>query len=668
MDIKELISKLSLDEKLSLITGADMMTTVAVEKYGIQKKRMADGPNGVRITEKENCTQFPAVCALASTWDKESAKKMGDALANDCIEHGIDMLLAPGINIKRHILCGRNFEYFSEDPVLAGNLAAEYINGLEERGVGTSLKHLAVNSQEKHRILINADVDERTMREIYLKGFEIAVSKSKPASVMCAYNKVNALWCSENKQLLTEILKEEWGYDGFVISDWGAVHDATRAITAGIDLDMPCDEYLADTIKRDYELGRITMDEIDRATSKVLEFALRPKAEKTAYDRDKQHKIAQELAADSIVLLKNEDNTLPITSEKYKKITVFGEYATNPLTCGQGSAEVYAKAEYMDNPLEELKKRLPNVEFNYEELYKRGAFPEIAPWLDSNNFNEYTKDSDLVILFAGSMISEDTENFDRKTAYLNEVQTRFIENVIAIGKKAVVVLQNGGALILDEWTKDASAICEMWLGGEGAGGAIADVLCGIVNPSGKLPETFPNKMRTDLEYPGEGLVLEYKEKLDVGYRYYDKHTDEILYPFGHGLSYTSFEYSDIMAEVKDDEIEISLSVKNIGDVDGKEVVQVYVGDPVSIVKKPRKELKAFDKIFIKKGETKKITFTMSKADLAYYNTSLHSWVVENGVYDILVGSSSQDIRLEAKIEIDEYMPYSMQQMHETSRA
>ena len=305
MDIKELISKLSLDEKLSLITGADMMTTVAVEKYGIQKKRMADGPNGVRITEKENCTQFPAVCALASTWDKEAAKKMGDALANDCIEHGIDMLLAPGINIKRHILCGRNFEYFSEDPVLAGNLAAEYINGLEERGVGTSLKHLAVNSQEKHRILINADVDERTMREIYLKGFEIAVSKSKPASVMCAYNKVNALWCSENKQLLTEILKEEWGYDGFVISDWGAVHDATRAITAGIDLDMPCDEYLADTIKRDYELGRITMDEIDRATTKVLEFALRPKAEKTAYDRDKQHKIAQELAADSIVLLKN---------------------------------------------------------------------------------------------------------------------------------------------------------------------------------------------------------------------------------------------------------------------------------------------------------------------------------------------------------------------------
>jgi len=668
MKIKEILSKLTFDEKLSLITGADMMTTKAIEKYEIPSKRMADGPNGVRITEEENCTQFPGVCTLASSWSTDSAKKMGEGLANDCIKHGIDMLLAPGINIKRHILCGRNFEYFSEDPVLAGELSAAYINGVEEQGIGTSLKHLAVNSQEKNRTLLNADIDERTMREIYLKGFEIAVNKSKPSSVMCAYNKVNALWCSENRQLLTEILKDEWGYDGLVISDWGAVHDATRAIKAGIDLDMPCDEFLFDTIKRDYDAGKISIEDIDRAVTKVIEFALKPKAEKRDYDRDLQHKLATEVARDGIVLLKNDDNVLPITPEKYKRITVFGEYAVNPLTCGMGSAEVYAKKEYIDNPLEELKKRLPGIEVKYEELYKKGAFPEIAPWLGSSHFHEYTKESDLVILFVGSMLCEDTENFDRQSAYLNEVQTRFIENVVETGKKAVVVLQNGGALILDKWTNDVSAICEMWLGGEGAGGAIADVLCGIVNPSGKLPETFPNKMRTDLEYPGKELVLEYNEKLDVGYRYYDKHPDEIMYPFGHGLSYTNFEYRGIVANVLENEIEISLTVKNVGDYDGSEVVQIYVGDPVSVVKKPIKELKAFKKIFIKKGEEQKISFRLEKSAFAYYNTSLHSWVVENGIYDIYAGASSQDIRLTTSVQIDDYMPYTMQRMHEASRA
>ena len=668
MEIKEIVSKLTFDEKLSLITGADMMTTTAIEKYGVEKKRMADGPNGVRITEEENCTQFPGVCTLASSWDHDTARKMGEGLANDCIKHGIDMLLAPGINIKRHILCGRNFEYFSEDPVVAGELSAEYINGVEGKGVGTSLKHLAVNSQEKNRTLVNADIDERTMREIYLKGFEIAVSKSKPTSVMCAYNKVNALWCSENKQLLTEILRDEWGYEGFIISDWGAVHDATRAIKAGIDLDMPNDEFLFDTIKKDYADGKISMEEIDRAVSKVLQFAFKPKAEKIEYNRNAQHKLATEIAADGIVLLKNDEDILPITPEKYKKITVFGEYAVNPLTCGMGSAEVYAKKEYIDSPLDELKKRLPDIEFRYEELYKKGAYPEIAPWLDANNFQAYTRDSDLVILFVGSMQCEDTENFDRQTAYLNEVQNRYIENVLEIGKKVVVVLQNGGALILDKWTKDVGAVLDMWLGGEGAGGAIADVLCGKVNPSGKLPETFPNKMRTDLEYPGEGLVLEYNEKLDVGYRYYDKHPEEILYPFGHGLSYTTFEYKNMSVDVLESKIKISLSVTNTGDFDGKEVVQIYVGDPVSVVKKPIKELKTFKKVFVKKGETKEIIIEIDKSALAYYNTSLHSWVVENGIYDIYAGSSSRDIRLTTTINIDDYMPYTMQKMHEASRA
>lgn len=661
MNIEKTIQEMTFEEKAKLLSGSDSMGTFALERFGIDEVKFADGPHGVRHEPEENCTHFPNLCNLGSSWDVETARKMGRALADDCIEHDVNMLLGPGINIKRNILCGRNFEYISEDPVLAGELAAGYIEGLQEKGVSASLKHFAANSIEEQRVLLSAEIDERTLREIYLKGFEVAVKKANPDSVMCAYNKINAVWCSENKFLLKEILKDEWGYDGMVVSDWGAVQDISRSIAAGLDLQMPANPDIVKELQEGLDNGMVTMEEIDEAVRRMLRFADREPLEKGDYDRDKQHKIAQEIAADGIVLIKNDDDVLPITTKKYKKITVVGEYAASPLIGGQGSAEVLQGKEYTDSPLEELKKRLPDVQIEYVEMYKKGEFSDVMVWPKGGEFKEKIEDSNLVVIFAGAMTSEDTENFDRRTAYINPNFELFMRWAQEENKKTAVVLQNGGALIFGHYLNNTDAIVEMWLAGEGAGGAIADVLCGNVNPSGKLSETFPKIMRTDLKPLTDNLVLEYAERFDVGYRYYDKHPDEINYPFGHGLSYTRFEYKDITVS---DDLKVEFTLKNAGDADGAEVVQLYVGDPVSTVVRPIKELKKFQKVFLKAGEEKKVRFELSPSDFAYYNVSLHRWTVENGRYDIYIGSSSRDIRLTKSIMYNETMKYSVQNMND----
>lgn len=664
MDIEKIISDMTFEEKAKLLTGAQSMNTYEIERLGIKSVNFADGPHGTRLEKEKNCTHFPNLCNLGSSWSVETARKMGDGLANECIHNDITMLLGPGINIKRYMLCGRNFEYFSEDPVLAGEMAAGYINGLQDKGVSASLKHYAANNQEANRGFINVEIDERTLREIYLKGFEIAVKKSNPDSVMCAYNKVNAIWCSENNFLQREILKEEWGYDGMVVSDWGAVHDISKAIRAGLDLQMPCNLDIVEQLKEGVENGKITMEEIDEAVRNMLKFLDRKGFAEINYDRDEQHKLAQEIAADGMVLLKNDDKTLPITNDKYKKIGVIGEYATNPLISGQGSAEVLQADEYVDNTLEELKKRLPECEFVFEELYKKNVVTGGMLGPKTSKFHKTFDDCDIIVLFVGVMGNEDTEHFDRYSGYLNHTYGMYIREAVKTGKKVVVALQTGGAVILDDWCEDVHSIISMGLAGEGAGGAVADVLCGIVNPSGKLTETFPNTHRKDLEYPGDGLKIEYKEKLDVGYRYYDKHTDEILYPFGHGISYTKFDYKDINIEVNGDDVNLEFTLENVGDTDGAEVVQVYIGDPVSVVTRPIKELKKFQKILLKAGEKKKVSFKLDKIDFSYYNVMLHKWTPENGVYDIYVGSSSQDIRLKSSIKYECDMPYSLQQVGE----
>lgn len=660
MDIEKILKELTFEEKAKLLTGAQSMTTFGIDRLGVKAVDFADGPHGVRHDIEENCTHFPNLCNLGSSWDVDAAEAMGEGIADDCIEHGVSMILGPGINIKRNILCGRNFEYFSEDPVLAGELAAGYIRGVQKKGVSACLKHFAVNSQEEYRCQASAEVDERTLREIYLRGFEIAVEKSNPDSVMCSYNKVNGIWASENEFLLKDVLKGEWGYEGMVVSDWGAVQDISRSVKAGLDLQMPANTDIVEQLKDGLNKGLVSMEDIDDAARRVLRFLDRKEC-KVGYNRDKQHALAEKIASAGMVLLKNDDNTLPLTSEKYKKIAVVGEFAVSPLIAGQGSAEVLQQPEYTDNPFDELKKRLPDVQFDYFEMYQKRSFPANMLWPMGWEFMKKMKEYDLVLLFAGAMESEDTEKFDRRTAHLNPNYEMFIDYAVDSGTKVAVVLQSGGALILGDWNKKVGAVTQMWLAGEAAGGAVADVLCGIVNPSGKLSETFPNKMRTDLEYPGDGLKIEYKERFDVGYRYYDKHTDEILYPFGHGLSYTTFEYSNLVVELSDGEATVTFTVKNTGDCDGAEVCQLYVGDPVTTVVKPIKELKAFKKVYLAAGESEKVEFKLNKRSFAYYNIMMRKWVVEDGVYDIYIGASSQDIRLTESVKYDFDKPYSIQQ-------
>ena len=666
MNIKteEIVSLLKLEEKLALLTGKGSMATAEVERLGILSKKMADGPHGVRTSYDKNCTAFPNLCLVGATWDKELIYKMGVALAKECIEHGVDMLLGPGINIKRNILCGRNFEYISEDPVLAGEIAAAYINGLQSLGIAASLKHYAANNQEKHRITASVDADIRTLMEIYLKAFEIAIKKSAPKSVMCAYNKIHSIWCSENKFLLTEILREAWGFEGFVVSDWGAVHNSTKALKAGLDLQMPQSNIETD-MKKALESGEITVNEVDTAVRRIVDFLKQRPQKNVIYDRDEQHMIAREIAAAGTVLLKNKESVLPITKEKYKKIAVIGEFSQNPLICGQGSAEVNVRKEYIDSPFDELCKILgESVEMKYLEMYQRSAFSHEMLWPKATEFMEFVKDTDLILMFIGAMESEDTEKFDKRTVDFNPNYEMFIEYAIETGKKVVVVMQSGSAMILGDWNTKVHGVVQMWLGGEGAGGGIADVLCGVVNPSGKLSETFPTKLRTDLAYPGDEHTIQYPEGVFVGYRYYDNHPEEIVYPFGHGLSYTDFRYTDLDVKHTDNILDVSFNLTNIGGVCGAEVCQLYVGDPVSTVVRPLKELKCFDKVTLEPGETKRVTLSVEVKDLGYYNVILRDWITEPGNYIVYVGASSRDIRLKETVAINDSIPYTMNNIGE----
>lgn len=660
-NIKAIVRSMTLDEKISVLTGKDGMSTINIDKYSIKSKRLADGPHGIRAEELANCTQFPCLCNLGASWDIKVAEKMGEALGNECINHKVDMILAPGINIKRTPFCGRNFEYISEDPVLAGEMGAAYINGVQKKGVATSLKHYAANNQEKDRETISIEIDERTLRELYLKAFEVVLKKSKPESVMCAYNKINAIWCSENPFLLTEVLRDEWGYDGIVVSDWNAVHNEVRAINAGLDLHMPPKEDFVNVVKTAVKNGELLEKNIDLAVERVLKFLLKESNSQTAYNRDAQHIVAKEIAASGIVLLKNENETLPVSYEKYRKIAVIGEFADKPLSGGQGSSEVICSQEYIESPLENLRKLLPNVEIEYREVFKKKDYSENMLWpvLWSVDYEDFIGKADLVILFAGTMVSEDTEMFDRRSIQLNPNYELFIEKLVENGKKTVVVLQTGSAVLLGTWKNSVSAIVEAYLGGESIGAAIAEVLCGVVNPSGKLPETFPNRIRTDLDYPGDGIKVVYNERLDVGYRYYDKHPEEICYPFGHGLSYTEFLYSDIRLKKEDGGYKVSVKIKNIGKCAGAEVIQLYIADISSTVTKPVKELKCFKKVQLNSNEETTVIFCLNKDDLSYYNVMLHDWVIENGEYEILVGSSSRDIRLKTSFVYNEKMPYTM---------
>ncbi len=677
MDIKKIISEMTFEEKATLLTGAAILSTAEIERLGIGKIEMSDGPHGVRrlldnpdYSQKSNIDGgdccFPTASALASSWNREVAFSAGQAIALDCKEEGIDLLLAPAVNMKRLPNCGRNFEYYSEDPYLAGIIGAEFINGIQSEGIGTSLKHYAMNNQELYRGNVSVEADERTMREYYIKVFEILLKHCNPTTVMCAYNKVNGIWCAENRYLLTELLKEEWGYDGLVASDWGAVHDIGKSLRAGLDLQMPANKNISSQLKAALDNNIVEMSDIDRAVKKMLEFVDRitnMATGKKPYDRAEQHKKAYDAACECITLLKNDNDVLPITKEKYKKVVFFGNSLTEPVFMGGGSSCVSVEVKSVDRPIDFIRKNAEGIEIDFcPDVFE---FKNGLGVANGNKMDLFSKGQyDAAVIFIGAPYFRDSEAeaVDRDVLRLPNYVNRTILEVTNMFKNVAVVIQTGSPIIPYRW-ENAPAVIQMWLCGEAGGSAIADILFGKVNPSGKLSETFMKRERTDLDYPGDGIKVKYTEGVYVGYRYYDKHPEEIWFPFGHGISYTAFAYSDLKIDKKNicsDKfgINISLKVKNIGNMAGKEAVQLYISKLDSVVDRPVKELCGFDKIYLEAGEEKEVKFTLTEYEFAYYNICLHAWHVESGTYKIMAGASSQDIRLSDTVFVNYLTDYS----------
>lgn len=662
--IQELVSQLTLEEKVSLCAGKGMWQTQEIVRLGIPSIYMTDGPHGIRINDGANlmepakpATCFPTAPLVASTWDKELIYKMGQALGKEAQTMGVQMLLGPGINIKRSPLGGRNFEYFSEDPLLSGKMAASYINGVQSQGVGTSLKHYTVNNQEFERMLISAEVDERALREIYLPAFGIAIEESQPTSIMCAYNKVNGVYCSENKLLLSDILRDELKFEGLVVSDWGAVNDRVEGIKAGLDLQMPGDGGLnAQKIVEAVQNGSLDVKDLNRVVTNNLRIILRlaeSKQEKAKINHNEAHQLAQSIASQGTVLLKNEKNILPLNKAKRKDIAIIGRFAKSPRYQGAGSSLV--NPTRLDKSLEQFENLSDSkLCISYAQGYDNmGATTEDM----LSEAVSLARKSDVTIVFAGLPDNYESEGFDRETLGMPQGHNELISCVANASKKVIVVLQNGAPVSMP-WIDKVEAVLESYLGGQAGGAATVDIILGNVNPSGKLAETFPASLSdtpTYLTWPGEGGETHYGEGVFVGYRYYDKKNIEPLFPFGYGLSYTTYEYSDLQLdknEINENEsVQLTCKVKNTGEYDGKEIVQLYVRDVKSDVVRPVKELKGFEKIVLKKGEEKSVEFTLKPADFQYYSTTYNCWKTDSGQFEILIGSSSRDTRLAQRIQL-----------------
>jgi beta-glucosidase len=660
----ELVQKMTLEEKASLCSGLDHWNTKPIERLGIASIRVGDGPNGVRRASGSsyNSVALPATCfptssALGASWDTLLVKITADAIAKECQQFGIQMLLAPGVNMKRSPLGGRNFEYFSEDPVLTGKLAVAFINGVQNRGIGTSLKHFAANNQEFERYSYNAVLDERTLHEFYLPAFEIAVKEAQPWSIMTAYNKVNGEPASENQVLLNDILKKQWGFNGFVVSDWSATGDRVKGIGAGMHLEMPGNDGVNDKrIVEAVKNGKLQESRLDEIVTELLTVILKAKdtfQPASAIDAQKQHDLARKISGECIVLLKNKDNILPLPVTKVKQLAVIGAFAKNPRFEGSGSSKV--TPTMIDIPFTEIKKLLSkNTHVSYAAGYTSEANTSSA-LIEEAKAN--AKKAEIAIIFAGLPDVYEAEGVDRSNMKMPEGHNRLIEEVAKVQSNTIVVLLNGAAMEMP-WADKVKGILEGWLGGQAIGGAIADVLTGKVNPSGKLAETFPVKTEDTPPYPNfpakEKTIL-YGEGIFVGYRYYDSKKIKPLFPFGYGLSYTTFAYSNIKVNktsAQDSaEITVAVTVKNTGKIAGKEIVQLYVRDDSCAVIRPHKELKHFSKILLQPNETKTIEFKLNRRDFAYYDQQVHNWQTSNGNYSILVGGSSDNLPLRIPISI-----------------
>ncbi len=662
MKHQDILNKMTLEEKAALCSGKDFWHLKGIERLGIPEIMITDGPHGLRKQNPEGkgsslensvpTTCFPTAVTTASSWDPELLYEMGAALGEECLAEKVSVILGPGVNIKRSPLCGRNFEYFSEDPVLAGEAAAGLIRGIQSKNVGTSLKHFAANNQEARRMTISSVVDERTLREIYLTGFEIAVKKGKPWTVMNAYNRINGVYCSDNEELQQKILRDEWGFDGVVMTDWGAANDRVQGIIAGNDLEMPSsgginDKKICEAVRN----GVLDINMLDKRVDALLDLIFKSKDAlcDCTYDKDAHHELARKVAAQSMVLLKNDDNILPI--KKGAKIAVVGEMARAPRYQGAGSSQI--------NPT-----KISNA---FDELCKTGFNPSYAPGYNKksdaisqtliNDAIENSKHADIVLVFIGLTEAYESEGYDRKHLHLPDSHNRLVEELCKVNENVVVVLA-GGSPVKMPWLYDVKAVLNSYLGGQAGGEAVVDILTGAVNPSGKLAETYPIHLHHTpccKNFPGNAKTVEYRESVYVGYRYYDSAMKNVLFPFGFGLSYTKFEYSDIKLSKKKimdtDTVKVSYKIKNVGDVAGAEISQVYVSDVESTIFRPVKELKGFAKTYLEPGEEKKVEIVLDKRAFAYWNINIKDWHVESGAFDILVGASSRDIRLEAKLTV-----------------
>lgn len=665
MRFDELIDQMTLQEKASLLSGDGWWKTRAIERLGIPSVYVADGPHGLRIQDdsvkkpgdSRRAVCFPSGTGLASSFNREMIYEVGTVLGEECKNEVVDVVLGPALNMKRSPLCGRNFEYMSEDPYLAGQMASSYVKGIQSTGTGVSIKHFAANNQEKHRMTVSAIIDERAFREIYLAAYEEIVKSAAPDTVMCSYNKINGVYSSENPKLLNDILRDEWGFEGLVMSDWGAVCDRVKGVPAGLDLEMPGswginEEKLIEAVVQ----GDLDEEALDNAVLRVLKLVDKHtgflsentgnKADsrvRTGFDYAADHKKARRFAREAMVLLKNE-GALPLNKDE--KILFVGEFAEKPRIQGGGSSHVhcakivgalkaserYAQVDYAQGyDLKDEK----NDEFLIEEALEKA------------------EKADKVVIFAGLPDSYEYESADRKNMRMPKSQNKLIREIGKINKNTIVVLHNGSPVEMP-WVKCVNSILEAYLGGEASGEAVADLLFGAANPSGKLAETFPVKLSDNPSFnnfPGE-MTVEYRESIFIGYRYYDKVAKEVLFPFGHGLSYTTFEYSDIKLDKNDKNVKVSFKLKNTGAVAGAEAAQVYVRMKNSKTYRPVQELKGFEKLYLEPGEEKEISIELNERAFAYYNTKLADWYVEPGDYCICVGSSSRDIRLNAEIRLD----------------
>jgi beta-glucosidase len=663
---KDLLARMTLKEKAALCSGRDFWHLKGIERLGIPSIMLTDGPHGLRkqtvsseridLQASVPTTCFPTAAALAATWNRDLVYRVGEALAQECLAEKVAILLGPGANIKRSPLCGRNFEYFSEDPYLTGEMAKAHIRGVQSKGIGTALKHYAAHNQECRRMSIDAIVDERALREIYLTGFEIAVRGAQPATVMCAYNRVNGTYCSEHRRLLTEILRDEWGYAGVVVSDWGAVDHRVKGLAAGLDLEMPGSRGRNDAVLvKAVQAGELDEAVLDRAVERLLRLTLRLSGvlqEDASYDRNAHHALARQVAGEAAVLLKNEGSILPLGAAR--PIALIGAFAKTPRYQGAGSSQI--KPTRLENLYDELVKLVGHEQtVGYAEGYRlRGDTVDQAVLEEARRV---AAQAAVAIVCVGLPDCFEVEGIDRAHMRLPRSHDALVAAVAGVNPNVVVVLSNGSPVEMP-WEGRVKGILEAYLGGQAGGGAIADILTGRVNPSGKLAETFPLQAEDNPSYasfPGGPRTVEYRESVYVGYRYYDSAQRAVGFPFGHGLSYTTFRYDDLAlsaAHMEDgDGLTVEATVKNTGPVAGKETVQLYVRDVEASVFRPDKELKGFLKISLEPGEERRVRFELDQRAFAFYDTNSGGWRVEPGEFEVLIGASSRDIRLSAAVAV-----------------